>query len=202
MLDILLATQNLPFTIAITVALLIVVIEIFALLVGAGGLVDGLTADMDVSADIDGFSFLDYLCIGRIPFLIWLVIFPLSFGAVGIIFQSLFGLSPLIAAIIVLVIAVFPTRVISLFVAKIMPKDETTAINSDDWDCLGDGIDKDQIMIVNKHTQANISTERFYGAWKLIETSYGTRWKFELFKSESEAKQAMIEAQEPTNDYN
>ena len=200
MLDILLATQNLPFTIAITVALLIVVIEIFALLVGAGGLVDGLTADMDVSADIDGFSFLDYLCIGRIPFLIWLVIFPLSFGAVGIIFQSLFGLSPLIAAIIVLVIAVFPTRVISLFVAKIMPKDETTAINSDDWDCLGDGIDKDQIMIVNKHTQANISTERFYGAWKLIETSYGTRWKFELFKSESEAKQAMIEAQEPAND--
>lgn len=65
--------------------------------------------------------------------------------------------------------------------------------SSDDWNCLGDGIDKDQIMIVNKHTQANISTERFYGAWKLIETSYGTRWKFELFKSESEAKQAMID---------
>lgn len=72
--------------------------------------------------------------------------------------------------------------------------------SSNDWDCLGDGIDKDQIMIVNKHTQANISTEKFYGAWKLIETSYGTRWKFELFKSESEAKQAMLEAQEPAND--
>ena len=72
--------------------------------------------------------------------------------------------------------------------------------SSDDWDCLGDGIDRDQIMIVNKHTQANISTERLYGAWKLIETSYGTRWKFELFKSESEAKQAMIEAQEQAND--
>ncbi len=71
--------------------------------------------------------------------------------------------------------------------------------SSNDWDCLGDGIDKDQIMIVNKHTQANISTEKFYGAWKLIETSYGTRWKFELFKSESEAKQAMIEAQEQSD---
>ena len=68
--------------------------------------------------------------------------------------------------------------------------------SSNDWDCLGDGIEKDQIMIVNKHTQANISTEKFYGAWKLIETSYGYRWKFELFESESEAKQAMIEAQE------
>ena len=72
--------------------------------------------------------------------------------------------------------------------------------SSDDWDCLGDGIDKDQIMVVNKHTQANISTERFYGAWKLIETSYGTRWKFELFKSESEAMQAVIESQEQVND--
>ncbi len=72
--------------------------------------------------------------------------------------------------------------------------------SSNDWDCLGDGIDKDQIMIVNKHTQANISTEKFYGAWKLIETSYGTRWKFELFKSESEAKQAMIEAQEQSHE--
>ena len=71
--------------------------------------------------------------------------------------------------------------------------------SSNDWDCLGEGIDKDQIMIVNKHTQANISTEKFYGAWKLIETSYGTRWKFELFKSESEAKQAMIEAQEQSH---
>ncbi|MCJ0928302.1 hypothetical protein MTX11_09975 [Acinetobacter lwoffii] len=72
--------------------------------------------------------------------------------------------------------------------------------SNNDWDCLGDGIEKDQIMIVNKHTQAHISTEKFFGVWKLIETSYGTRWKFELFKSEFEAKQAMIEAQEPTND--
>lgn len=69
--------------------------------------------------------------------------------------------------------------------------------SSNDWDCLGDGIEKDQIMIVNKHTQAHISTEKFFGVWKLIETSYGTRWKFELFKSEFEAKQAMIESQEP-----
>lgn len=72
--------------------------------------------------------------------------------------------------------------------------------SSNDWDCLGDGIEKDQIMIVNKHTQAHISTEEFFGVWKLIETSYGTRWKFELFKSEFEAKQAMLEAQEPAND--
>ena len=72
--------------------------------------------------------------------------------------------------------------------------------SSDDWDCLGDGIEKDQIMVVNKHTQASISTEKFYGAWKIIPTSYGTRWKFELFKTESEAKQAMIEAQEQSHD--
>lgn len=70
----------------------------------------------------------------------------------------------------------------------------------DDLDALGDCIDRDEIMIVNKHTSAHISTEKFYGAWGVIETSYGTAWKFKLFNTEGEAKAAMIEAQEPAND--
>ncbi len=70
----------------------------------------------------------------------------------------------------------------------------------DDLDALGDLIDRDEIMIVNKHTSAHISTEKFYGAWGVIETSYGTAWKFKLFNTEDEAKAAMIEAQEPAND--
>lgn len=70
----------------------------------------------------------------------------------------------------------------------------------DDLDTLGDLIDRDEIMTVNKHTSAHISTEKFYGAWGVIETSYGTAWKFKLFNTEDEAKAAMIEAQEPAND--
>lgn len=70
----------------------------------------------------------------------------------------------------------------------------------DDLDALGDCMDRDEIMIVNKHTSAHISTEKFYGAWGVIETSYGTAWKFKLFNTEGEAKAAMIEAQEPAND--
>ncbi|GEM_PF-4807381 len=65
----------------------------------------------------------------------------------------------------------------------------------DDLDALGDCIDHDEIMIVNKHTSAHISTEKLYGAWGVIETSYGTAWKFKLFNTEDEAKSAILEAQ-------
>jgi len=70
----------------------------------------------------------------------------------------------------------------------------------DALDSLGDCIDHDEIMIVNKHTQAHLSTEKLYGAWGVIETSYGTRWKFKLFNTEDEAKSAIVEAKEPAND--
>lgn len=70
----------------------------------------------------------------------------------------------------------------------------------DDLNALGDLIDRDEIMIVNKHTSAHISTEKFYGAWGVIETSYGTAWKFKLFNTENEARSAIVEAQEPAND--
>ena len=70
----------------------------------------------------------------------------------------------------------------------------------DDLDTLGDLIDRDEIMTVNKHTSAHISTEKFYGAWGVIETSYGMAWKFKLFNTEDEAKSAIAEAQEPANE--
>lgn len=70
----------------------------------------------------------------------------------------------------------------------------------DALDSLGDCIDHDEIMIVNKHIQAHLSTEKLYGAWGVIETSYGTRWKFKLFNTENEAKSAIVEAQEQAND--
>lgn len=133
MLDILLLTENMPFTIAITIAILIGIFELVALMVGVGGMVDGLTGDLDLSPDVDGFSFLDYLCIGKVPFLIWLVIALMSFGAVGIAIQSLIPLSYWIAIPIALIVAIIPTRIISMFIYRNMPKDETTAIYSTEF---------------------------------------------------------------------
>ena len=34
-----------------------------------------------------------------------------------------------------------------------------------DLDCLGDGIDLNDIMTINKHYQANLKTEKLYGTW-------------------------------------
>ena len=133
MFDTFLLTENIPFTIAIIVALLIGVLELINLLVG--GITDAfdtLIPEKDFSIDIgDGFSFTDYLCIGRIPFLMWLVIMLTSFGIIGIFFQSIFHTSLFIALPISFVLAVFPTRHASLFLQKVLPQDETTAITSD-----------------------------------------------------------------------
>lgn len=63
-------------------------------------------------------------------------------------------------------------------------------------DCLGDCVDKNQIMVVNKHTQAIVSTERFYGAWVKAEAQDGAIWSFKLFTLKSEANQAAIKASE------
>ncbi|MBJ9901972.1 hypothetical protein [Acinetobacter bereziniae] len=65
-----------------------------------------------------------------------------------------------------------------------------------DLDILGDGLDKGEIMVVNKYTQAELTKEKFYGAWCEIETTFGTSRKFKIFKTYDEAKQAMVEAQE------
>lgn len=133
MFDLILDPANLPFIIAITLAIAIGILELISLLVG--GLTDWFDAilpDKDFG-DISGFSVMDYLCIGRIPFLMWLVVFLMSYGICGLILQSLIGLNVLLAGIIVLFIAIFPTRYISLVLQKILPQDETTALYSDSF---------------------------------------------------------------------
>lgn len=63
-----------------------------------------------------------------------------------------------------------------------------------DFDALGDCIEHDEIMIVNKHTSANISTEKLFGAWGVTKTPNGLTSKFMVFKSEKEAEDAIAEA--------
>ena len=125
-----------PFTIALCVALLIGIVELFSLLLGGiSNAFDGFLPDKDISlsTDIDGFSLTDYLCIGKIPLLMWLVVFLVSYGLSGIILQMIFHLNVYIAGIIVLFVSIIPTRYVSLFLHKIMPQDETTALSHDDF---------------------------------------------------------------------
>jgi hypothetical protein len=70
-----------------------------------------------------------------------------------------------------------------------------------DLDCLGDCLDDDEIIIVNVHESAHISTRKVFGVWK-SNSPTDIQSKFILVDSRVEAEQvvaenkAMIEAQE------
>ena len=70
-----------------------------------------------------------------------------------------------------------------------------------DLDCLGDCLDDDDIIIVNVHESAHISTRKVFGVWK-SNSPTDIQSKFILVDSRVEAEQVvaenktMIEAQE------
>ena len=74
-----------------------------------------------------------------------------------------------------------------------------------DLDCLGDCLDDDDIIVVNIHESAHISTKKVFGVWK-SNSPTDIQSKFILVDLRVEAEQivaenkAMIEAQEPAND--
>ncbi|MCU4364681.1 hypothetical protein KTG70_05720, partial [Acinetobacter variabilis] len=74
-----------------------------------------------------------------------------------------------------------------------------------DLDCLGDCLDDDNIIAVNIHESAHISTRKVFGVWK-SNSPTDIHSKFILVDSHEEAEKivasnkAMIEAQEPAND--
>ena len=125
--------NNLPFTVALVIALGIGILELISLMLGGiTDWFDTIIPEKEIG-DISGFSVMDYLCIGRIPFLMWLVVFLTSYGICGLFFQSLLNLNALIAGIIILFVSVFPTRYASLILQKIIPQDETTALYSESF---------------------------------------------------------------------
>jgi len=73
-----------------------------------------------------------------------------------------------------------------------------------DLDCLGDCLDDDDIIAVNIHESAHISTRKVFGVWK-SNSPTDIHSKFILVDSHEEAEKivasnkAMIEAQEPAN---
>lgn len=123
----LVAPEAVVFTAALALMLAIGAIE--ALGLGASGL--GLDLDLDS-------GLLDWLGVGRVPLLILLVAFLAAFGAIGLTGQQALlaltgGLaSPLIAIPAAVAVALPATAVLARGMARIMPRDETTAFEIDD----------------------------------------------------------------------
>lgn len=143
------ANQNLPFSFALVLMLLIALLEILGMVIGVGfsqmldGLLPDVDLDVDVDADLDGggsqipvlSSVLGWLRLGQVPVLILLVVFLTCFGLLGFAVQktaeAIFGdmLPAWIASAVSLVVSLPCFRVTSGIIARIAPKDETSAVS-------------------------------------------------------------------------
>lgn len=148
MLQLMLANQNLPFSIALALMVMIALLEGSAALFGSGisSAIDSLLPETDLNPhtevsnpDADGAlsRLLGWLRIGEVPILMLLIIWLLSFSLTGLLLQGfiqgLFGilLPSIVAVIIAFGISMPCVRFFGGLLQKIMPKDETSAVTSD-----------------------------------------------------------------------
>ena len=129
MVDFIVAPENLPFSVALLLMLMIGVVEAVGL--GAGA------AHLDIHADADGGDLLGWLGVGQVPLLILLVVLLALFGMIGITLQQIVSalagvpLAPWNAAAISFIASLPLLGVCARGLARILPRDETTAIPLD-----------------------------------------------------------------------
>lgn len=126
MLSFLAAGENLAFVIALAIMLLVGIVEV------AG--IGALGSDLDL--DADG-NWLGWLGFGRLPLLMLIVLFLACFGLIGLIGQQIAqdlvgSLLPGWVAVPGAAFLALPlTGLVARGIARIMPRDETTAILQD-----------------------------------------------------------------------
>lgn len=126
MIEFLVQPQTAPFTAALMLMVLLGLVEA----IGLGG----SAVDID-TAEIGGG--LDWLNIGRLPLLMLLVVFLTAFGLAGLFLQTAAiafagAMLPWFAAVPAAVLAAAPaTRWLGAGLARILPRDETTAVDID-----------------------------------------------------------------------
>ncbi|MBB1316366.1 YqiJ family protein [Shewanella sp. SR43-4] len=145
MLAFLSAHGNVPFSIALVIVIMLGTFELIAMIAGLSifsALDNSLSVDTDVDMDaetsITGMTgLLGWLCLDRLPLLIWLVLILSSFAIAGYVinFTSLQISAALLPQLITVPIAFIITLISSHFlgnaVANILPKNETSAISVD-----------------------------------------------------------------------
>lgn len=131
----LLSPDNVPFVAALVLMLLIGAVEALGLGGGlaAGEGIEGLDGDVNVETP----SLLSWINVGRLPLLMLVVVFLFGFGMTGLIGQRAVAAvigqpGPwFLAAPLAFAVALPVTRVFGRGVARIMPRDETTAVSRD-----------------------------------------------------------------------
>jgi hypothetical protein len=150
------APQNWPFIVALGVMLGLAFLEMAILLLGGSlfGFVDdllpdSLDGDADVTVDVEAPApgalsgmleqVLGWFAIGRVPFLVVVIALLTSFGLIGLMMQALLqhtigtALPASLAAIPAFIGASFTTRWLALQIARIIPREETSAVSRDSF---------------------------------------------------------------------
>ena len=135
---------NLPYTIAFACVLVLGVFEALALLIGLSmmsALDQWVPADVEYDADISGSGLTGiagWLCLNRLPLLIWFVLALTSFAIAGYLvnYISLIVSATLLPQLFTLPIAIVGSalscRYLGRVLADLLPKNESTAISLDD----------------------------------------------------------------------
>lgn len=129
MLEVVGASESVFFVSALTLMVLIGVLELVG--IGAGYF------DLHVDAGDTGAEVLSWLGVGQLPFLMLLVVFLAAFGALGLIAQQASHdftgalISPWIAVPAAATLALPATGVLARMLARVLPGDHTTAVPLD-----------------------------------------------------------------------
>lgn len=136
MLDLFLAPESWPFAVAVVLLLAIAVIEGAGLMLGmsVSGWLDQLLPDDPMPADGLAETWLGWLHLGQVPTLVLLTLLLTGFAVIGLAFNELvhglLGVYPtlLIGAPVAFFGALPVVRLGAGGIARIMPKDETSAV--------------------------------------------------------------------------
>ncbi|MGQ8364415.1 YqiJ family protein [Glaciecola sp. 1036] len=145
MIEFLLSDANTLYTVAICIVIGLGLVEGLAMIFGLsiGALFDGISPidmDFELEAEISSgglTGILGWLALNRLPLMIWFVLFMTCFGLSGwtanYLFGSLFGvlLPTLISFPVALAVGLTLTGRIGKRLARFMPKNESSAINTD-----------------------------------------------------------------------
>lgn len=149
-MDMLFASEALPFSVALGLMLLIALLEIVSLFAGGGisGFFDSFlpdSLDVDSMAGVEGIqpgpvtATIGWLQFGKLPFLIVTILFLTFFGISGLLVQKLATflagepLSPAIAIIPALLLTFPGMRFGGAALARILPGDESEASSKDSF---------------------------------------------------------------------
>lgn len=145
-MDFLFSDNNLPFSIALTLMLIIAFMEGVLTLLGIGmsQALDSLMPDVNLDIDADFTpnggalsNLLGWIRFGQVPVLVMFVVFLNAFGLIGLALQMFldgligFTLPVLLAAPIAFIAALPVVRVSTGVLSKVVFKDETESISSD-----------------------------------------------------------------------